>query len=55
MLNLEVNKTGFTQFRTEVLVAKNDVFFRKGKVGDWKNHITPEMAMKLDHITEQKL
>jgi hypothetical protein len=38
-----------------MLVAKHSSFFRKGIVGDWKNHLTPEMATRLDQITEQKL
>lgn len=29
--------------------------FRKGEVGDWKNHLSPEMVQKLDDITQQKL
>ncbi|KAJ8773135.1 hypothetical protein K2173_028312 [Erythroxylum novogranatense] len=31
---------------------KNDVFFREGMVGDWKNHLTPQMIQCLDQITE---
>ncbi|CAA2952056.1 cytosolic sulfotransferase 12-like [Olea europaea subsp. europaea] len=34
---------------------ENKVFFRQGKVGDWKNHLTIETVEKLDKITEQKL
>lgn len=34
---------------------KNSSFFRKGKVGDWKNYLTPEMAQKLDGIFAEKL
>ena len=55
MKSLEVNKSGITQFRANELIAKNDTFFRKGKVGDWNNHLTLEMAMQIDQITMQKL
>ncbi|RLM78126.1 cytosolic sulfotransferase 13-like [Panicum miliaceum] len=34
---------------------KNMAFFRKGEVGDWKAHMTPEMAQRLDGIVEEKL
>ncbi|XP_071675637.1 cytosolic sulfotransferase 8-like [Lolium perenne] len=30
-------------------------FFRKGVVGDWVNHMTPEMAHRMDAIVEEKL
>ncbi|XP_008785781.2 cytosolic sulfotransferase 7-like [Phoenix dactylifera] len=48
--NLEVNKT---HKRDAVHLAKFDSLFRKGKVGDWRNHMSPEMARKLDEITQQ--
>ncbi|OMO72136.1 hypothetical protein COLO4_27811 [Corchorus olitorius] len=48
--NLEVNRTG------KLLPGiNNSNFFRRGEVGDWKNHLTPEMAQKLDEITKEKL
>ncbi|RLM57937.1 cytosolic sulfotransferase 5-like [Panicum miliaceum] len=34
---------------------ENSSFFRTGKVGDWTNHMTVEMAQKLDCIIEEKL
>ncbi|CAK7345602.1 unnamed protein product, partial [Dovyalis caffra] len=48
--NLKVNKSSRTRFR-----SKNSDFFRKGKVGDWENHLTEEMAAVLDHIMKEKL
>ena len=31
------------------------MYFRKGNVGDWKNHLIPAMATRIDQIIEQKL
>nr|GMD80372.1 cytosolic sulfotransferase 12-like [Ipomoea batatas] len=46
--NLEVNKTGKSYY------SPNNVYFRKGEVGDWRNHLTDEMTIKLDQIVEEK-
>ncbi|KAL7192295.1 hypothetical protein ACSBR2_024185 [Camellia fascicularis] len=48
--NLEVNKN-----RTLRNGIKGDMFFRKGQVGDWKNHLTAQMIECLDQITKEKL
>lgn len=45
---MEVNKTG----RLVSGVDHKD-FFLKGIVGDWKNHLTPEMENKIDMIIEE--
>ncbi|KAI7754875.1 hypothetical protein M8C21_025134 [Ambrosia artemisiifolia] len=45
----EVNKHG--NIREGI---PNSVFFREGKVGDWKNHLTDEMSLVLDEITKEK-
>ncbi|MFQ6641949.1 hypothetical protein Gotur_016710 [Gossypium turneri] len=46
---LKVNKTGRHR------ETENNIFFRKGKIGDWKNYLTTEMAQRLDQRTMQKL
>ncbi|XP_050233175.1 flavonol sulfotransferase-like [Mercurialis annua] len=51
--NLEVNKG--SRKINENFVIKHSDFFRKGETGDWKNHLTPEMAARIDRITEEKL
>ncbi|GAV85697.1 Sulfotransfer_1 domain-containing protein [Cephalotus follicularis] len=52
--NLEVNKTGKHMLDTPFPI-ENNLFFRKGKVGDWKDCLTDEMAERLSQIVEQKL
>ncbi|XP_057802871.1 cytosolic sulfotransferase 5-like [Salvia miltiorrhiza] len=47
---LEVNKKG----KQEVTGMDNSAFFRRGEVGDWKNHLSPEMAKRIDRISEEK-
>lgn len=49
MKNLEVNKAGSRA------PLGNDRYFRKGRVGDWVNYMTPDMARRLDAIVEEKL
>ncbi|XBJ19716.1 hypothetical protein VPH35_010656 [Triticum aestivum] len=47
--NLEVNKDGGQSY------VKNESFFWKGVAGDWSNHMTPAMAVRLDKIVEDAL
>ncbi|GKC57169.1 cytosolic sulfotransferase 12-like protein [Tanacetum coccineum] len=47
--NLDVNKEGCLPTGT-----MKHAYFRRGEVGDWKNHLTVEMAQELDTITEHK-
>ncbi|XP_059638490.1 flavonol sulfotransferase-like [Cornus florida] len=53
--NLSVNKTGMHRLRSSSLLEiEKSSFFRKGKVGDWKNHLSAEMAEEMDRITDHK-
>ncbi|XP_031090905.1 flavonol 4'-sulfotransferase-like [Ipomoea triloba] len=54
--NLEVNKDGSRQrfVWTQGIPIANNVYFRKGEVGDSKNHLSEEMREFLDQITEDK-
>nr|CAB3483474.1 unnamed protein product [Digitaria exilis] len=52
--NLPVNSDGVAG-PVGAVRTKNSIFFRKGEVGDWENHLTLEMAHKLDRIIEEKL
>ncbi|CAO2829178.1 unnamed protein product [Amaranthus hypochondriacus] len=47
---LEVNKSGSVNKYCE-----NKEFFREGKVGGWKNYLTPSMADTMKKLMEQKL
>ncbi|KAF8378832.1 hypothetical protein HHK36_030181 [Tetracentron sinense] len=49
---LDINKTGQASFGDTHI--KFNTFFRKGKVGDWSNYLTPEMIDRLDQISKQK-
>lgn len=49
-----VNKVGFLRKRDNIAI-KNSSYFRKGKIGDWKDHLSAEMAEKVDTITRDKL
>ncbi|XP_038971838.1 cytosolic sulfotransferase 12-like [Phoenix dactylifera] len=51
--NLEVNRTG--RRKIPVYGVMNASLFRKGEVGDWRNHMSPEMARRMNEITQEKL
>jgi hypothetical protein len=44
---MEVNRNGSTRLGT-----KNESFFGKRVAGDRSNHMTPEMAQRLDKVVE---
>lgn len=44
--------------KDKVFEKKSDsdvTFFRKGKIGDWRNHFSPEMQKKMDQWSEKNL
>ncbi|CAN1137028.1 Cytosolic sulfotransferase 17 [Linum perenne] len=41
--------------RLKNLDVNNSHFFRRGEVGDWRNHLTTEMAERIDNVTRMKL
>ncbi|KAG0548154.1 hypothetical protein BDA96_01G142300 [Sorghum bicolor] len=51
---LESNRTGDLDCGDNTVIGKS-TFFRKGKVGDWENHMTREMGKKVDDVFEEKL
>ncbi|KAL6856301.1 hypothetical protein ACP4OV_019103 [Aristida adscensionis] len=48
---LEVNESGTVG---AYIGFPSNSFFRKGVAGDWANHMTPEMAARLDEIVRDK-
>ncbi|XP_031385587.1 cytosolic sulfotransferase 12-like [Punica granatum] len=52
---LEVNKRGFYHMGQESgVTVETGAFFRKGEVGDSKNHLSEEMVRRIDQITKDK-
>nr|QWJ73429.1 sulfotransferase 5b 1-4 [Isatis tinctoria] len=51
--NLEANK-GDKEREDRPSGFPNSAYFRKGKVGDWHNYLTPEMAARIDDLMEEK-
>ncbi|RLM61047.1 hypothetical protein C2845_PM14G16050 [Panicum miliaceum] len=52
--SLAVNRSAAYVVRG-LLTIGNQHFFRKGVAGDWRNHMTPEMAARLDGVVEEAL
>ncbi|CAA7017244.1 unnamed protein product [Microthlaspi erraticum] len=51
--NLESNK-GEKERKDRYTIFPNSAYFRKAKVGDWQNYLTPEMAARIDGLMEEK-
>ncbi|KAG2322526.1 hypothetical protein Bca52824_015739 [Brassica carinata] len=51
--NLEANK-GDKERQDHPSRYVNSVYFRKGNTRDWENYLTPDMAARMDGITENK-
>jgi hypothetical protein len=54
LTSLQVNQVGAVLQGNKVQFG-NSVFYRKGEVGDWVNHMSQEMGEKLDSIVQHKL
>ncbi|KAJ3682269.1 hypothetical protein LUZ60_014842 [Juncus effusus] len=52
LVNLEVNKSGETELVHGSV--ENNMFFRRGVVGDWMNHLSSELAHRIDEISKTK-
>ncbi|KAJ4873361.1 Cytosolic sulfotransferase 17 [Raphanus sativus] len=52
--NLEANK-GDKEREDYSSPFTNSAYFRKGKIGDWENYLTPDMAARMDRIMEEKV
>ncbi|WVZ91914.1 hypothetical protein U9M48_038025 [Paspalum notatum var. saurae] len=52
MSRMDATKGGRTKLAEGLL--PNSAYFRRGVVGDWANHLSAEMARRIDAITEAK-
>ncbi|CAH2047808.1 unnamed protein product [Thlaspi arvense] len=52
--NLEANKGEKHREDVPISAYPNSAFFRKGKIGDWQNYLTPKMAARIDGLMEEK-
>ncbi|XP_064393465.1 LOW QUALITY PROTEIN: amine sulfotransferase-like [Halichondria panicea] len=56
--SMKKDETANFSFVDKYLTATNPdsgAFMRKGEVGDWKNHLTPEQSAEIDQLCEEKL
>uniref|UniRef100_A0A0E0LA16 Sulfotransferase n=1 Tax=Oryza punctata TaxID=4537 RepID=A0A0E0LA16_ORYPU len=51
MRGIEANKTGYVDAQRNI---PRETLFRKGVIGDWTNHMTPEMVRRVDDIITDK-
>jgi estrone sulfotransferase len=55
LTGVQANKVGGVHVPGNKMYVRNSAFYRKGKVGDWANHMSQEMGAKLDAIVQEKL
>ena len=56
--SMKKDETANFSFVDKYLTATNPdsgAFMRKGEVGDWRNHLTPEQSAEIDQLCEEKL
>ncbi|GFO43020.1 sulfotransferase [Plakobranchus ocellatus] len=49
------NTVNYEWFKRKGLARKEPKFLRNGKVGDWKNHLSPDIVKQFDEIVATKL
>ncbi|XP_010502575.1 PREDICTED: cytosolic sulfotransferase 18 [Camelina sativa] len=52
--NLDVNQGERNREVIPSIYYPNSAYFRKGKVGDWQNYLTQEMAARIDGLMEEQ-
>uniref|UniRef100_A0ACD5WV69 Uncharacterized protein n=1 Tax=Avena sativa TaxID=4498 RepID=A0ACD5WV69_AVESA len=52
--NLDINKTGGVDSAGGKISLDASALFRKGKVGDWVNHMSKDMGETMDRLVEDK-
>jgi hypothetical protein len=50
----ELDATKYGKTKGAIGAVDNSWFFRRGLVGDWENHLSPETAQRIDAITEAR-
>jgi len=53
MNELRATKDGKTELAV-IGAVDNSIFFRRGVAGDWMNHLSPEIAQRIDAVTRSK-
>ncbi|GFO43018.1 sulfotransferase sult [Plakobranchus ocellatus] len=49
------NSVNYEWYKGQGIATEETSFFRSGKVGDWKNHLSPDIVKRLDEIVATKL
>ena len=51
----KLSKNPSTDTKAKMFNGKEFMFYRKGKIGDWKNYLTEDMSKAIDKLVEEKL